>query len=199
MGCLTDELSADIAIDCDNLAIAGIEEDILLIPHDQRDTVATTFDPTNPNIMTALVLKAGSTGYLLEGVKQINGFNSEFVKGDSQTLNKHRHGIRGRILSPSAANRNQYDKLAAGKPYVAVVNKKYKGADSEDAFLVLGWESGIYLQTGTESSYENSGAIVLEMKSDDDQLENKSPKTLLETDYDTTLTAFNNKFAVAEA
>ena len=59
-------------------------------------------------------------------------------------------------------------------------------------------ESGIYLQTGTESSYENSGAIVLEMKSDDDQLENKSPKTLLETDYDTTLAAFNNKFAVAE-
>ena len=195
--CLTDALSDDIMIDCDNLAVAGIEADIVIIPFKMADKVATEFDATNPNIMTDLALIAGATGYVLQGVKQIGGFNSEFVKGDNQTLNKHKHGIRGRILTPSAANRNQYDKLATGEPYIAVVHKKYKGANSEDAFLVLGWDSGLYLETGTESSYDNSGAIVIEMASDDEMLENKSPKTLLETDYETTLLAFENKFAVA--
>lgn len=192
--CLTDKLSDDIAVDCDNLAVPGIEADILLFAHEDLDKSGSTIDNENPNIVTDLKLKPGAKGYFLEGVKQIGGFNHEFVKGDSETLNKHRHGIRGRILSPTAKNRNNYDKLATGMPYVAVVNKKYKGPDAEDAFLVLGWDTGITLAEGTESSYDNSGAIVLSMSSEDDMLENKSPKTLLMTDYETTLVAFNNGF-----
>ena len=192
--CLTEELTDDIYVDCDNLAVPGIEADIMLIAHSQVDKSASTIDSENPNIITDLVLKSGAKGVLLEGVKQIGGFSHEFVKGDSETLNKHRHAIRGRILSPTAKNRNSYDKLATGMAYIAVVNKKYKGPDSKDAFLVLGWDTGITLATGTESSYDNSGAIVLEMQSEDDMLENKSPKTLLITDYETTSTAFENKF-----
>ena len=138
MSCLTDKISADIAVDCDNLTIAGIEEDILLIPHSDVDKTASVVDETNPMLITSLKCKAGTSGYLLEGVKQTNGYNSEYVPGDDQTLDKHRHGIRGRILTPSAANRQQYNKLGKGESYLAIVNKKYKGADSEDAFLVLG-------------------------------------------------------------
>lgn len=198
MSCLTDKISADIAVDCDNLTIAGIEEDILLIPHGDVDKTSSVIDETNNMLITTLKCKPGTSGYLLEGVKQTNGYNSEFVPGDDQTLDKHRHGIRGRILTPSAANRQQYNKLGKGESYLAIVNKKYKGADSEDAFLVLGWDQGIYLTEGTESSYENDAAIVLAMASKDTMLELDSPRVLLETDYDTTLTAFNNKFAEAE-
>lgn len=192
--CFLEKLTADILVNCDHLAIAGIEADIVLIPLTDVDKTASIFDATNKNVIKDLVLKTGKTGFMLEGVKQIGGFNSEFVKGDSETLNKFKHGIRGRILSPNAVNRGQFDKLASGEAYIAVVNKKYKGVDSKDAFLVLGWESGLYMSVGTESSYDNSGAIMLELASDDDMLENRSPKTLLETTYDATLAAFTNKF-----
>lgn len=192
--CFLEKLTADIVVNCDNLAIAGIEADILLIAHSDIDKTASTFDPLNKNIITDLKLKTGKTGFMLEGVKQIGGFNSEFVKGDSESLNKHKHSIRGRILSPNAANRASYDILSSGEAYIAVINKKYKGVDSKDAFLVLGWDAGLYMSVGTESSYENSGAILLEMASDDEMLENKSPKTLVEGTYEATLTAFTNKF-----
>lgn len=195
--CLTDRLSADIANDCENLSISGIESDILLIPHGDVDKTATTLDATNPLLITDLVLKAGKTGFLLEGVKQTNGYNTEFVPGDEQTPDKNRHVIRGRILTPSAANRLQANKLGKGEAYMAVVNKKYKGAGSADAFLVLGWDAGLYLRSKTESSTENDGAILLELASKDTMLEKDDPKILLETNYDTTLTAFNNKFAQA--
>lgn len=194
MGCLTDKISADIAVDCDNLAIAGIEEDILLIPHEDVDWSATTFDETNPMIVTDLVLKTSTTGYLLEGVKQTNGYNHEFVPGDDQTLDKHRHGIRGRILSPTAANIEQANKLSKSTAYVAVVNRKYKGAGSADAFLMLGKDQGMYVSVMTGASYENDGAILFEMASKDGLLENDLPRVVLDTDYDTTLTAFTNKF-----
>ena len=145
-------------------------------------------------IITDLVLKAGATGYLLEGVKQTNGMNSEFIPGDDQTLDKHRHGIRGRVLTPSAANIEQANLLGKGESYMAVVNRKYKGADSADAFLILGWDTGMHLSVMTINSNENDGAILLEMASKDGMLENDLPRVVLDTDYDTTLTAFNNKF-----
>ncbi|MAX50546.1 MAG: hypothetical protein CMH22_01025 [Methylophaga sp.] len=194
MGCLTDKITDDIAINCDNIAIAGLESDILLIPHSDVDKSASTIDATNKMIITDLVLKAGATGYLLEGVKQTNGMNSEFIPGDDQTLDKHRHGIRGRVLTPSAANIEQANLLGKGESYMAVVNRKYKGADSADAFLILGWDTGMHLSVMTINSNENDGAILLEMASKDGMLENDLPRVVLDTDYDTTLTAFNNKF-----
>lgn len=195
MGCLTDRLADDIAVNCDNLTVGGIESDILLIPHGDVDKTASTFDAQNPLLCTDLVLKAGKTGYLLEGVKQTNGFNTEFVPGDDQTPDKSRHLIRGRILSPTAANRLQANKLGKGESYMAVINKKYKGPGSADAFLILGWDTGMYLNEKTESSTENDGAILLGLASKDNLLENDDPKVLLEGDYSATLTAFTNKFA----
>lgn len=194
MGCLTDRLAANIANDCDNLTVSGIESDALLIPHSAIDKTATTFDAINKMIITDLVLKSGSTGYLIEGVKQTNGYNWEFVKGDSQTRDMYKHLFNGMVLTPSAVNRESANKLGKGESYLVVVNKKYKGASNEDAFLVLGWSSGLYLNSMTENSREQNAAIVFELASDDEMLENNSPNILLDTDYATTLTAFSNKF-----
>lgn len=169
----------------------------MLIPHSDVDKTASTIDATNKLLITDLVLKSGATGFLLEGVKQTNGYNHEFVPGDDQTRDKSRHVIRGRILTPSATNRLQAQKLGDGESYIAVVNKKYKGENSADAFLVLGWDSGLYLSSKTENSLENDAAILLEMSSKDNMLETHDPKVLLETDYATTKTAFDNKFVTA--
>lgn len=195
MGCLTEKLLADIVVNCNSLSIAGLESDMLLIPHTDVDKTASTFDTENKQLITDLVLKSGATGYLLGGIKQTNGINHEFVPGDDQTLDKYRHGIRGRILTPTAENIDQANKLGKGMSYLAIANRKYKGPESKDAFLVLGWDTGIYLSVNTSSSYENDGAILIEMASKDGFLENDMPKVLLDTDYPTTLTAFTNKFA----
>lgn len=193
--CFTEELTEDILNDCENLSIGGIESDVLLIPHEAVDKTASTINTDNRMLLDELVLKANATAYKLEGVKQLNGYNWEFVPGDDTTLDKWKHTFGGFILSPSAQNRLQANKLGKGKSYMVVVNKKYKGADSKDAFLVLGWTAGLYLTEMTENSKENDAMINFTLASKDKFLEKDSPRLLLETDYDTTLTAFNNKFA----
>jgi len=193
--CLTDTLAADIINNCDNLAKAGIEADVLIIPHKDIDWAASTFDATNRLVITDLQLIAGGkTGFLLEGVKQMNAFNWEFVKGDPQTIDKFRHLFNGVINSPTAENRLSASQLAKGESYVIVINKKYKGVGSKDAFLVLGRDAGLYVSEMTESSRDNNGAILFTLASEDGQLEADMPRQLLETDYATTLTGFENKF-----
>ena len=197
MGCATDRISADLLADCLNLSVAGIEADVILIPIKDIDKTASTLDAENPQLVTKLQLKPGATGYKLEGVKQLAGFNSEFVLGDEQTLDKWRHSFNGVILTPSTENRNEANKLTKGENYIIVVNKKWKGANEADAFLVLGWEAGLRVSEMTENSRENNAAILFTLSSADTMLENNMPKNLLEIDYATTLTAFGNKFIQA--
>ena len=195
MGCLTERLTADLVADCNNITVAGIEADILLIPLSDIDKTASTLDPENRLLATKLQLKPGTTALKLEGIKQLNGYNWEFVRGDNQTLDKFRHVFNGVIMTPSAANRLAANKLTKGEAYAVVVNKKYKGANSEDAFLLLGWDAGLYVTEMTENSRENNAAIQFTMSSVDEMLENDAPKIVRETDYATTLLAFENKFA----
>ncbi|UAB85685.1 hypothetical protein INR75_06635 [Zunongwangia sp. SCSIO 43204] len=195
--CFIDEITGDITVNCDHMAVTGIESDIVLIPFGAEDKTGSAIDETNSQLITDLVLKAGKTGFKLEGIKQTNSHNSEFVPGDNQTLDGHRHRIGFRILSPTTANRAEANKLSKGGKYIAVVNRKYKGPSDQDAFLVLGWQYGMKLVEMTENSLENKGAIVGALQSEDDALEMDLPKNLLDADYDTTLTAFNNKFEQA--
>lgn len=197
MDCFSAKLSADILADCKNLVTGGIESDVLLIPHSDVDKAATTFDEENHMLITDLVLKADATGYLWAGVKQTNSYNSEFVPGDQTTLDKFRHTINGRVLNPSAENRLQVSHMAKDEHYLAVIERKWKGEDSQDAFVVLGWDTGVKLTENTENPLENDGAIMLTLASLDEMLETEGPRILLDTDYDTTKTAFENKFSAA--
>lgn len=195
MGCLTEKLAANILKDCDNLSVIGIETDVQIIPLSDIDRTATTFDASNRLLVTNLALKAGKTAYKLEGVKQLNGYNWEFVPGDDQTLDKYRHVFSGVIVTPSVENRLSASNLAAGEAYAIVVNKKYKGADSDDAFLLLGYYNGLYVTEMTENSRESDANILFTLSSKDTSLEFEAPRVVKEGDYDTTLTAFNNGFA----
>ncbi len=192
--CFLESLSSDIVNDCDNITKSGIETDVVLIPRKDIDFSASTVDQTNRMLITDIVLKAQTTGYLLEGVKQLNGYSWEFVPSE-ETIDRYRHTFNGVIMTPSAKNRLEMSKLARGEQYVAVVNKKYKGADRKDAFLVLGWDTGMYVTAQTENSKESDAAIQFTLSNKDNELEDEAPRIVLDTDYSTTLTAFNNKFA----
>lgn len=194
MGCLTDRLAADISNNCDYLTIAGLESDVVLIPHSLVNKALSTINGTNRMLLDNLEATTGNTGYLLEGVKQLHGYNWEFVPSE-ETTDKFRHVFEGVIMTPNAANRLSASKLAKGESYLVVVHKRYKGENSADAFLVLGWDSGLYVTAMTENSKEQDAAIKFTLSSKDDSLEHDMPRLLLETDYATTLLAFNGKFA----
>ena len=196
MSCFTDEIAGDILIDCDNLAIAGVEDDVVILPHDTVDKTVSTINATNRLLLDVLACTSGNTGFLLEGVKQAQGFLAEFVPS-TDTFDKWRHTYDGVIGTPSAANRLQASKLSKGKPYMVVIRRRYKGAAKAEEFIVLGWDAGLYVTAMTENSRENDGMIKFTLASKDITLEYDMFRTLLDTDNGTTLTAFTNKFATA--
>lgn len=187
-------ITANILFDCDNPPIGGIETDVLLINAEDVDITALTYNPANKIQLTNFALKATKTAYLLQGVKQVNGANSELVKKEIGT-DKHKHVFSGVILNPSAANKLQATYLSEGGKYVVIIEQKWKGIDNDDAFVVLGLKSGLELQTMTWNTKENDGTISFTLESSEGYEEPTLPVNLLETDYATTKTAFDNKFA----
>jgi hypothetical protein len=186
-------ITANILFDCDNPSIGGLETDVLLINAEDINIATTTISGTNKTLMTNLALKATKVGFLLQGVKQINGTSYELVKKEFGP-DKFKHMFTGVILNPSAANKLQATLLSEGGKYVVVVEQKWKGAANADAFQVYGYKSGLELMTLTYNSKENDGTISFTLESTEGYEEPIVPMTLLETDYATTKTAFDAKF-----
>lgn len=190
----TGKITADIDVDCDNLPVAGIEIDVVLINIDDIKRDTTTVNATNRTVLDNLDLKTGKTGYKFTGVKQSNGKSYELVKKDNMP-DKWKHLFSGVIFAPSADNKLQLANLALGNKYVVVVEQKWKGADNADAFEVSGFYSGLELLSAKNSSKENDNTISFELGSADGFEEPIMPMTLLDTSYTATKTAFTNKFA----
>jgi hypothetical protein len=193
----TGNLTQDILFDCTNAPIGGIEQNVLLINKEDIDITSITYNETNEMIVTDFTLKAGKKGYMLTGVKQANGKAWELVKKENAP-DKFKHTFSGVIFNPSAQNKQQAGNLAKGAKYVAIVEQVWKGAESKDAFEILGLSSGLEITTMTNNSKENDNMIMFELSSADGFEETSMPKTLLDVDYTATKTAFENKFAQAE-
>ena len=191
-----EKLAADIIKDCDNKPIGGIEVNAVLINFDDVDKASSTFDASNDLIITNLATSSGTAGFSLEGIKQVNGISFELVKNE-EGFDKYKHVFAGVILSPSAANKKSVANIASGGRYVVVIEKKFKGASQADAFEVLGFDNGLEISTMVYNSKEADGVIKFELASAEAFEEPEMTRNVLETDYATTLTAFNAKFATA--
>ena len=192
----TGKITASFVLDCEYLPIAGLTTNAILINYDDIDRTATTIDPTNRLLMTNLQLKAGKTGYAFTGVKQTNAKNYALVPKDAG-VDKYTHGFTGIVFNPSVENKLQVANLSLGSKYVLAVEQLWKGEDNEDAFEVLGYFAGLMLAEATNNSTENDNAISLVMGSQEGYEEPSLPHNLLETDYATTKTAFDNLFIEA--
>lgn len=190
------KLTADILNDCDIKPKGGIEVDVNIINFDDIDKTASTLDVTNDLIITNLATKSGTQGYKLEGIKQVNGISWELIKKED-SYDMFKHLFSGVVLTPSSANKALLKELASGGNYVVVVEKKWKGANSIDAFEVLGWDSGLVIQTIVYSSKESNGAIKFELGSEENYEEPDMSRTNFETDYATTKVAFDASYATA--
>ena len=190
------KLTADIINDCDIKPKAGIEVNVDIINFDDIDKIASTLDVTNDLIITNLATKSGTTGYSLEGIKQVNGVSFELVKKED-SYDMFSHLFSGVILTPSSVNKALLKEMASGSRYVVVVEKKWKGDTQIDAFEVLGWDAGLVISTVVYSSKEANGAIKFELKSEEGYEESDMTRTNFETDYATTKVAFDAKYATA--
>jgi hypothetical protein len=191
-----EKLVADLVKDCDNKPIGGVEVNAVLINFDDVDKTTSTLDVTNDLIITNLATLSGTSGYLLEGIKQSNGASVELVKKED-SFDKYKHLFSGVILTPSAANKKSLANIASGGKYVVVIEKKWKGASQADAFEVLGWDSGLVISTLVWNTKEADGTIKFELASEDGYEEPEMSRNNFETDYATTKTAFNAKYATA--
>ena len=185
-------LEADILKDCENKASGGLETNVVLIRRTDVDYAASTYDKATGTI-TNLATKSGTTGYSLEGMNQIFGASSELVVKET-SFDKHKHLFKGVVLTPSAENKLSVNNMTDDL-YVVVVEKLYKGANQKDAFEVLGWQRGLKVSAMVWNSQENDGTISFEASSIDGYEEDTLPINLIETDYATTKTAFDGKFA----
>ena len=191
-----EKLTADIQKDCDNKPMGGIEVNAVFINFDDIDKTTSTLDGTNDLIITNLATASGTSGFNLEGIKQVNGASFELVKKE-ESFDAYKHLFAGVILAPSAANKKSLDQIASGGRYVVVIEKKWKGALGVDAFEVLGWDSGLVISTMVWNTKEADGTIKFEVSSEDGFEEPSMTRNNLETDYATTKVAFDAKYATA--
>tara|TARA_R110000803_G_scaffold149081_7_gene214553 strand:- start:2796 stop:3389 length:594 start_codon:yes stop_codon:yes gene_type:complete len=191
-----DKLSSDIAKNCDVKPIGGIEVNVVLIPFEDVDKATSTIDGTNDLLITNLATKSGTQGYFIEGIKQSQGASFELVKKED-SFDKFKHMFTGVVLTPSVANKKSLSEVSSGARYVAVVEKKWKGVTQADAFEVLGWDAGLVISEMTWNTKESDGIIKFVVASEDGFEEPYMTKNVLETDYATTKTAFDAKFATA--
>lgn len=189
-------LTQDILLDCDNPTSPGIEVNVMLINQSDIDLAATVIDPTDKLLVTNLALKATATALVLQGIKQINSASTELVKKETSS-DKWRHVFTGVVLSLNKETKKAVQEMSEGARLVAVIETKSKGAANADAFHILGLKMGLELNTATWSTAENDGTFQFELSSTENYEEPTVPHTLLETDYATTKTAFDNKFASA--
>ena len=192
----TGKITANFVLDCDYLPIAGLTTNAILINYDDIDRTATTISGVNRLLITNLALKAGKTGYLFTGVKQTNSKSYALVPKENN-VDKYTHGFKGVVFNPSVENKLQVANLSLGGKYVVVIEQLWKGEDNEDAFEVLGYFSGLKLNEATNSSVENDNTIQLTLGSEEGYEEPSLPHNVLETDYATTKTAFDNLFESA--
>lgn len=193
--CLT-ALTADLLVDCTDADITGLEERVVLINYADLEPgtgiVYSGGDPTT-KIVTNINLQVGTTGYLLEGVRQLNSLLNENVIADD-AVDKWRHSFVGQVRNLNTNARIQMDNIAGGR-FLAVVEKRWKGTDNLAAFVVLGPQRGLRLTVGVENSSEAEGVYAFTIASEDNALESLGAPNFLDTDYATSLTEFNNLFA----
>jgi hypothetical protein len=192
----TGKITANLLLDCDNLPVGGLTVNAVIINIEDIDRSATTIDATNRVLMTNLQLLSGKTGYSFQGIKQSNGKNYSLVQKENLP-NKWNHGFTGVVFNPTPENKLQVSDMSLGGKYVVVVEQLWKGEDSEDAFEVLGFYTGVELIEATNNSAENDNTINLVFANADGFEEPGVPHTLLDTDYATTKAAFNNLFIEA--
>lgn len=192
----------DLIYDCNNKSVGGIEQTVKLINRCDIDltdwTINRTMGTTNP--VAACKHNIGYTGtdpITINGIK-VTGppgkriLNASFTSSDTDYSTYYTHMVNLFGQGLSEATLCNIKALGEGAEVVAIVEQKFKGVGSKDAFVVYGWDSGLKLGDFTYDANENNGNAVLPLTSKDPDLEPYPPMILFMTDYATTKAFFDS-------
>lgn len=184
-------VTADMLAVCDDAPKKGVDSGMgVLINVEDIDLAGSTFAGAQ---ITDLVLKAGKSGFKVEWFKDLASGEGAYVPS-TEDLDGFSHTFRTRLATSSNEAAERANELKNGT-FVMVYETKYKGVDSEDAFKVAGWGQGLRLSELTYNTTENSAALLFALATEEGDFEQYPYHTVLETDYDTTKSAFDTLFA----
>lgn len=182
-----DDLTGDFQKDCDNPPVLGLEENAILVPYDDIDRAATTFN-ADGTIITNITLKEDAQKIKVQAFKKFKDGGYD-TKSNPDSPDGTIHSFI--FVSPKndSSAKKFINALLTGARCVAFVERKWKGATKDQAFEVLGYDIGMG-GTPAMKYYADSGSHVITLKTPDGEQEPKVPYTWLETDYATTLAEF---------
>ena len=179
--------AANIAKDCATPLTGGYTGRGVLI--DLADVTAITRDGSNPRIITAITMKAGSYCCVID-----NSFGPQPLTGSSTQSNTDDGMMKFlKTLTAMVPRRGADASKDIVEPtfqsplgYLAVLEKKDRNGDG--SFEVVGAEQGLVANADgiVRNEYENGGCTIVTMSTNEVNFEN----VLFATDYETTLAAF---------
>ena len=186
------KLTADMLYDCADSPKKGIDGGkAVLINWDDIDFAATT---KGGAMITDLILKSGTSGLAFEWYKDLASGNSSFAPS-TEDIDGFLQSFLGRLATTTVEHAERANEMKSGR-FVVVYESKYKGIDSDDAFKVRGFDTGLKLSEMTENTLENSGSILFTLATEEGDVEQYPYQIFLETDYATSKASFDSLFAV---
>ena len=173
---LTDQLR-----DCNSTVVKGIEQSILVI--NRCDIDSYTVDKTDTtHKATAITLKTGSQGYLIQGVDGKSLFTaSHALNSNDDAPDDWTHTIAMRGWNLSEENLIYIRSLGRGADLVAITLDKTAASD-ESKYKVYGLENGLKLGEYAQNTGENRGAFIYTLTSKEPDFETDPPLVWLEAD-----------------
>lgn len=151
------------------------------------DEVSFTESASTPNLITAITLAAGASGYQFQGYKISLRPSLDVVSGtNGQTLVKDR--VAFVVFSNTQLTKNTIQNLMAGR-YVALYENNGKNSES---YELMGVGVGLEIKPQKiRDLQENGAAYMLLLETPENELEVKLPQTFFSTSYAVTTTAVN--------
>lgn len=145
------KITANILKNCYNL-VAGIKDVAYLINIEDIDKDACAFDPSNPLLLTSLVLKTASpelTAFKIEGHNYSNEHDTALVK--KKFYNAWDQNFRFRIFDNTPEDKLWITNATESRFVVIQENNYNKDASpaGRTVFEVLGWDFGLEIKECT--------------------------------------------------
>ena len=183
MSCGT--LTVGITTNCSTKPVGGLDVDVYIA--NRADIASLTKDGTNDLIVEAITMAATKKFYKFSGLKQSNKASVKMFKGPY--FNSWDHGADLIIFSNTADTKAKIIEQMANGDMVMIINNKWRGTAGNQAFEMLGYEVGL---TGNviervSDDADTQGAWKVTLGPPDGEHEPRTPLSVYDTDYATTL------------
>lgn len=189
MAACTPTISADILNDCASKPTAGAEQVAYIF---NRADITATLDATNKNLVTSLAVAATKQGFKLTGFRKNLNAGSDVVVSETspKKWNQFFSFFGWDVEAGEVKNLDNIDDL------VVVYESKSKGANTEGAFHMLGYDTGLYVSADTKRVNDNDGARSIELTNLAGEESPVSEHIVLSTTYAATVTLLEGLMAV---